>query len=475
MKKIIKRMIVAGIMLMLLMSAEVLAADISSYGLSGQADKVTVYSDYIGVFSFGDSLVSSEDIKTMITSSTGWNIEGWSSEEGGGSEVSQDVCGGFLMLSKEGCETAYVPLKCSVSTRKIAPAGSTHSVIDGYAASLEAKQAYVIASGETALTSFSGIEFMQENKEYTYSFNIYADGEATLEFYFQKNSLGRCKLMDWSPDGSVNIYESSDNVTSKVLKSGSIERGRWHRIVLMYEIKRGRFHIYVDGVRWGDSFGGLWNPDKNYFYIGAGKGSKNGSVAFGNVSGFYGKVTENYSNISVSAKDSTVSISGYVISVDISSVKSVSDFLSRISTDASSVKVYKDSAYTEETDVITNTTVLVLSNSAGTVFNYYKLQPTRVEITDVSFSREAGVVYAGAKARYDTQNSKPLTPVLLIKDADGRVCKLITSEPVSVSATVADISVSAEILPAEIAELFFIDSWTSRKGYEYKIYKEAKQ
>ena len=472
MKKIIKRTLFVVALLMLLCISAV-AEDISAYGLTSSDNRIKIFTEYIGAFSFGESLVSSEDIRNSVASSGGWTVEGWSETEGGTAEDTSDVSGGYVILTK-GTQNAYVPVKCSTGVTEIKADGAEQNMVGGYAATSQNKLSYVIGVGEAALKAFGGVELTQEKTEYTYALNFYADGNSTMEVYFRKNDMDMCKLLEWLPNGTFNMYTSADSVNATLSITENLARGQWHRMVLMHDLNRGRFHIYIDGEFKGNSFGGMWGSTVNRLYIGAGKGSTNGSVALGNIRGCYKMVKEDYENISLSSVGDALTIADNVISVDVSTVENVEDVIAHLSTNAANVRAYKDSSFSEIADKVTDTTVLVLSNASETAFRYYKLIPARIEVSNASFCRDGGMIYASAEAKYNSQNSKLLTAVLVIKDTDGRVTKLITSPTAEVSSTVCPFSVSSEISDTEHAEMFFIDNWTSRLGYEYKIFKEAK-
>ncbi|MBO5369224.1 MAG: hypothetical protein J6B23_00955, partial [Clostridia bacterium] len=133
--------------------------------------------------------------------------------------------------------------------------------------------AYAFTFGETATTSsrryqYDLTEYTAGTDEFTYEFNMYADGDAVAWVCYSSGY----NLLRWDPDGKLWY-----NYNGTLTEFGTLTRGEWHKIAVSFR-SGCRFVYYVDGVYVSDYSG--WTSKPNTLGFGYSNNSANGVVAF---------------------------------------------------------------------------------------------------------------------------------------------------------------------------------------------------
>ena len=351
----------------------------------------------------------------------------------------------------------------------------TKSVEYGIGGKASDDPSYVLTAGNTAVGVAGGIKYTQTKILFTYAFNVYADGDAIFKVFFDNNLSGDKVLFDWNADSTYQCYK--DGTTVEI--SGTMERNKWHRMVFEYCFSNGRYKIFADGKQLGSgntNLGGSWGTDEKIGTLGMffaiDKNSKNGRVAFDNLNAHYGLSDDKYDTLTLSTDSEDIDIFDSEISVNVSNIATADDFMNHLTTNAARMMLYTDETYSEEATEIGDKSILVLENAEQSTYKYYTVGPSRVEVTDVDFVRNGSLITATSSVRYSSSNSAPVTMIMVLKDNNGFIRKILSSDTVSVSKTPVEIILSDADSAEYKAEVFFINNWSDRKAIFYKIYSE---
>lgn len=111
-------------------------------------------------------------------------------------------------------------------------------------------------------------QYVPGTDEYTYEFNMYADGNAEAWVCYGSGY----SLIRWDADGTI-WYDKDGTMT----QWGRLSRGQWHRIAISYRIGY-RFVYYIDGVLVCDT--SRYTSAPSIIGFGYAEGSSDGTVAF---------------------------------------------------------------------------------------------------------------------------------------------------------------------------------------------------
>ena len=462
------------------------------YGISVVAKprQIQILEDSIAVFPGRSSsyLISSATLISSIASSNGWAVSGWAATEGEAASTSSDVRGGYVILTKSGEEDVYIPVttKGMILANEFGDSVSaTREVVDGRNVTQSAEYgiggkaaddvSYVLKAGDTAVGAAGGIKFTQKKLLYTYAFNVYADGSAAFKVFYDNNSEGNKTLFVWNADSTYQCYKDGTTVEF----SGTMTRNRWHRMVFEYCISTGRYKIFADGKQFGTgntNFGGSWGNDAKPGTLGMffamDKGSTDGRIAFDNLNAHYGLNDDTFDELTLSTVSEDIDIADGEISVNVSNITTAEDFMNLLTTNADRIALYTDETYSEEATVLGDKNILVLENVENSSYKYYTVGPAKVEVSAVDFVREGSLITATSSIKYSSSNSVPVTMIMVLKDSNGFIRKILSSDTELVSKTPVQMTLSDADSAEYKAEVFFINSWLDRKAIFYKIYSE---
>ena len=205
--------------------------------------------------------------------------------------------------------------------------------------------------------------------EYTYEFNMYADGDAIAWMCYSSGYT----LLRWDADGTL-WYDNSGTLT----EWGKLERGQWHRVAISYR-KGQRFVFYVDGVLVCNS--SKFTSTPKIIGFGYYSGSSNGIVAYDDMIKYDELYTNHhttpyYTAPSISLSGATDLGDSNVINYDDELITTSTELLSCIAAgDTDTVKLYKGSnLLTQITEDIPLTgSEYVVVESADKAYSYYSI------------------------------------------------------------------------------------------------------
>ncbi len=239
--------------------------------------------------------------------------------------------------------------------------------------------AYTYTFNETPTASskryqYDITEYSAGTDEFTYEFNMYADGDASAWICYD----GGYSLLTWKSDGTL-LYNYDGTMT----EWGKLSRGQWHRVAISYRTGR-RFVYYVDGNYISDY--SKWIAAPSTIGFGYDTGSANGVVAYDDMI----KYKELYNNHhsqpyytapSLTSVSKAVKIADNVVGYDADIITSSEALLCDItSSDTNAIRLYTDSTHSalisEDTHLTGNEAIVV--ESADKAYSYYTLDNTYI-------------------------------------------------------------------------------------------------
>lgn len=304
--------------------------------------------------------------------------------------------------------------------------------------------------------------------QFTYEFNIYADGNSVP--YFTMN--GGYAIAAYNVDGTFSLYNGTE-LTNLVF-----ERGKWHRVGISYYASR-KFVVYVD-----DQFVGKATAPSDVTQIGFGyrSDSYGGRGAFDDVvkfSGLYADLdadtwgshnpanhaitTNNTSNLTFNTGTKTIY---YKDAADLATLTNEV----KTATSAASV-AFCDKALASQVTTLDNAKIAVIK-SAGDVYHYYKIKKEGAELASLELTGNSAAL--GATATINNTSSAPFKAVMLLvlKDSNGVIQKVVASPETSVT-TSAALTISPADATDLTPEIFFIQSWANRHRLFDDIYTQT--
>ena len=305
-----------------------------------------------------------------------------------------------------------------------------------------------------------------------FAFNIYADGDVTARICY----AGSYDIIKWNPDGTAKVTGLAEPIT--------LERGKWHKVVLsMNDQNGGRFGGFIDGVKIPANVDSTWNSITGKGPLGFGfeAGSKNGIVAFDDAYSAYWSGSESYTHIC--SQDLPVYSGAENLTFD--SEKNTITYNDEAFSDVASLEEAIQSAFSnavyaglfnadlsEHVEIVSDAKVLAVKLNTG-AYHYFNVK--KEEFTPISVEFVGDTTNVGAVSLFSntTSSDKTLVMILVFKDENGVIQKLLTSEEISIASGEENVEVLIEPVEAEglNAEVFFIESWATRLRLLDEIYK----
>jgi len=446
--------------------------------LASSNSRVQILADYIAVYSHpyradGTYPISSSTLVSSLSSSKGYTVS-YVDVDKEAATVSS-VTEGFVRLTKDG-DSVYLPISKrgedvvnpinnSAWYLSNAAKADYNAECGGIGGKAEDELSAVFTV-DSAITSYSRVEHSTTAVPFTVEINMYADGDAIARANY-RYSDPKNQLFRWEADGTFYY-----NVNGTLTAGPVIARAQWHKVAVCYDQPRGRYHIYLDGERLTDN-GSPFFTDATRIMYGVSDGSTGGRVAFSDLESYYGYYYhENEYNLpSLSSDVDGVTIDNGIIKADPAKIADMESFISALSTDADNMRIFADNSYTAETDILSDGNVIVLRDDETLTYAYYTVKLLNIDINAVTFDRTADKVSATADLSYEGSVTKTATLVMVLKDSDGRIVKVVSSQTAEVGASTQLSTPEAEHNGLK-AEAFLLTDWNLREELSNKIYFE---
>ena len=294
----------------------------------------------------------------------------------------------------------------------------------------------------------------------TFQFDIFADGNIVAGFSFEYSDV-----LVWNPDGNlVYVYgNAADDTIYNNTSVGNFERGKWYTVALTYDHNTSMQKVYINGTLIGDSYrqgGNSTLAANTTMKIGAYAGSKKGGkIAIDNVFAYSGEYDPSvalleYSDVDDLMVDSTANSIMYneevIAETDVQLIKE--KILS--ATGAVKAEFYNADFSASVKDKITDNVALT---TKGDTIYYFSVHPM-YRICTPELVSDAGKV--GAKAVVYNYHAQPktLTMVMAVRDADGCLEKVYSTQTYSVNGQ-PEFSIDPVDIGDGSAYVFFIENW----------------
>lgn len=327
--------------------------------------------------------ISSDELIAAISSENGYALS--YIDEDKADAKTDSVTGGFIKAEKENSDTIYLPIMPRTEAKELEFPADFSVGGDGAdptsAENVAGKQGtvYGVAYNNTQGNDKRYVHNPADwYTTYTYTFNMYADGDAAGFIGF----AGGNGLLIYNADGTLSYYDDGWK-TADV----SLERGRWHKIAVTYDSERCRFVFFANGKLIIPD--GRWMQNGADMHFGSDKG-KNGRVLlddFVTYEGYY----EPSNDIIPDAKNTGVKIDNakkMIYYKDIATVTELENAVRELS-GASAAKLYADDSFAGSADALDNDKNVMVLTTAGNAMGYYGIADMPQAISDITFGQDS--------------------------------------------------------------------------------------
>ncbi|MBO5369706.1 MAG: hypothetical protein J6B23_03395 [Clostridia bacterium] len=282
------------------------------------------------------------------------------------------------------------------------------------------------------------------------------------------------KYFELKGDGTVSVGNGS------VSPVGEVKSNEWHRLVMSF-VKTNGFALtmYLDGTELTTvNVGNLAGARQTLAFCADYGCLKGSNIAFDNTY-LYSKSYEYdphsaFLKPEITVDENVVKLQNGTIRWEDTKVSTVEELLGAIGIGNHTVRIYKDSSMKEEAipaDNLSGSEYIVVESADG-ILSYYPTLKEKVELISVEFTGDEASV--GAKGVLSNTTSTPCNAVMIIvfKNENGIMKKVVPSEEVSVSGTDYVIEIAPVSADGLTAEVLFIDGWSTKLRLFDKIYSK---
>lgn len=341
---------------------------------------------YSGTY-YGANPISSTALMEKLNSDGGYTLS-YADENKNEASVNS-VSGGYIKAVK-GSETIYLPIVGRYNEKSLAVPDDFSEAGDGADKVANVNVAGKIGSG-FKYNSQSGndkrlwVEPSDRYSTYTYSFNMYADGDAVGFIGFAEGS----DLLKWNADGSISYHDGSSYQPSGI----TLERGRWHKMAVTYDSDRARFVFFANGELITPD--GRWCPNGADMHFGSYNGS-NGQVLFADFVTYEGYYDPSGDSVGTAMKDNIIADAAAkkIYYKNITSATDLADQVKAL-TGAQDAKLYADNTFAAEASVLDNDKNIMVLTTSGNALAYYEIA-AMPDVTEIYFENASGKIKASA-------------------------------------------------------------------------------
>lgn len=229
---------------------------------------------------------------------------------------------------------------------------------------------------------------------YTYSLNVYADGDTTARIIPVIGS-GFADAFNWAPDGKFT-YVGNNMVA---MDGGTAERGKWHRVAITFDTQRGRLHFWVDGKLITTTSAYLSSLSR--LDLGIETGSSNGKVAYDDLRIYEGYYDADEDMVEVTSQN-TSAYGGAISYTD--EIPNVDALKADMGID--NISLYTDNTLAAKTENLSEAKYAMVLSESGVGYNYFNV--AKVDKANMLVSKEENGTFT-ARALYKVPEGTDIT------------------------------------------------------------------
>ena len=243
-----------------------------------------------------------------------------------------------------------------------------------------------VASGKFPRAEYfiSGLGMTSNNNQpFTFEANILMTGDAQMQF-----NIRQYTFVTIDKDG---YFHYGDNSAMDTTSKQKIEKGKWHRIVIFYDVARNRLQLYSDGDQIAMS-ASVSNPTMdvtNSIRYGLAAGSVNGSLAIDDVKAYVGYYP-NSEKVSAINSDENIIIDSKNIKYNKDAFADADEFSAAVKNvfAAKYAALCKADLSAPATDLNDSSNIVTVTSAEGNMYDYYTVTP----IAGETFASVAGPI-----------------------------------------------------------------------------------
>lgn len=345
-------------------------------------DGLAVYS---GTY-YGANPISSDALMEKLSPGNGYELS-YVDENKEAASVNS-VSGGYIKAVK-GSETIYLPIVGRYNEKTLAVPGDFNQSGSGASVVNDVNAAGKVGNGVKYTQNGSDkrlwVEPSDRYSTYTYSFNMYADGDAVGFLGFAEGS----DLLIWNADGSISYHDGSSYQPSGI----TLERGRWYKMAVTYDSDRARFVFFANGELITPD--GRWCPNGADMHFGSYTGS-NGQVLFADFVTYEGYYDPSGDSVGTAMNDNIIADAAAkkIYYKNITSATELADQVKAL-TGAQIAKLYSDNTFAAEASVLDDNSNIMVLTTSGNALAYYEIA-AMPDVSDIYFENASGKIKASA-------------------------------------------------------------------------------
>ncbi len=345
-------------------------------------DGLAVYS---GTYCSDANRISSDELLSKLSSENGYTLTYANQKKE--TTSANSVSDGYIKAVKDS-ETIYLPIAGRYNEKILTVSDFTQ----------EGRGATKVENVNAAGNVGNGFKYGQSGGDkyfqaipgdtsttYTYSLNMYADGDAVGSLAFRDGQ----DLLIWDENGKISYSDGSSWISTDI----SLERGRWHKMAVTYDSARNRFITYADGQLVSPD--GRWNSTGENMRFGSYRGA-NGQVLLADFVTYEGYYDPSGDSVGTAMNDNIIADAAAkkIYYKNITSATELAEQVKAL-TGAQDAKLYADNTFAAEASVLDNDKNIMVLTTSGNALAYYEIA-AMPDVTEIYFENASGKIKASA-------------------------------------------------------------------------------
>ena len=392
----------------------------------------------------------------------------------------ESIKGGYIKAVKDD-EVLYIPITTTGKSVTFDGSQNVNNNLDGQAVEIgkqggiggktEDDMSYVLSVGETPVASgkYSRYEYSisslgmtnANDQPFTIETNIFVSGDAQVQLNIRANTF---VTIDNDGYFHYGVNSAMDTVSAQ-----KIEKDKWHRIVIFYDVARRRLQLYSDGeqIAMSASVAAPSMDVTNTVRYGLAAGSVNGSLAIDDIKAYVGYYNSDFDRLDISGDGDNIVARENVIAYNDETINNIDSLKDKISecSNAEFVNICNED-YSSADDTIPSDGKCVLK--VGDLYYTYNLKRF-FAMENIDFAESDGKISVTAGFANYSQSSKDITMIAVLRNEAGAIEKLYSSDTVTVADTPVNVLIDSIESEGLKLQVFFINNWSIRTAYTSDI------
>ena len=393
----------------------------------------------------------------------------------------ESIKGGYIKAVKDD-EVLYIPIITTGKSVTFDGSQNANNNLDGQAVEIGKQggiggktaddMSYVLSVGETPVASgkYSRYEYSisslgmtnANDQPFTFEANIFVSGDVQVQLNIRANTF---VTIDNDGYFHYGVNSAMDTVSTQ-----KIEKDKWHRIVIFYDVARRRLQLYSDGeqIAMSASVAAPAMDVTNTVRYGLAAGSVNGSLAIDDIKAYVGYYNSDFERLDISGDGDNIVARENVIAYNDETVHNTVSLKDKIlqRSNAGFVNICNEN-YSAPGDIIPKSGKCVLK--VGDLYYTFVLKRF-FAMESIDFSESDGKINVKAVFENFCAEPRDITMIAVLRGKSGAIEKLYSSDTLTVADTPVNVLIDSIESDGLKLQVFFINNWSMRMAYTNDIY-----